>query len=172
MGNPMNQVRSDACAVVDRNKIYVLGGFNGAEIHQSIEIYNPVSEEWTFGPTMCQPRSGLQAVVLNSKLYAIGGFNGNERLKSVETLDLTKPNASWTISSELNIARSNFGATVVDKQILVAGGFDGQDVNNKTELFSEETNQWKTSQSMRIKRSGLNLVTVKGLPNRKTYLAQ
>ena len=170
MTKPMNQIRSDACAVTNGIKIFVLGGFNGADIHPSIEIYNPQSDEWTYGPRMSQPRSGLQAVVLNSKLYAIGGFNGNERIKSVETLDLSKPYPNWEITSELNNQRSNFGATVVEKKILVAGGFDGHQVINNTEIFSEETNLWTESQPMKVKRSALCLVTVKGLPNRKKYL--
>jgi hypothetical protein len=55
---------------------------------------------------------------------------------------------------------------------MVAGGFDGQQVISDTEFYSEETNQWTPSQPMEVKRSALSLVTVKGLPNRKNYLAQ
>ena len=171
MVQPMNRVRSDACAVTFEDKIIVLGGFNGEEIHQSIEIYDPESDEWTFGPQMSQPRSGLKAVVLNNKIYVIGGFNGTERLRSVETLDKLEPNAAWVPKSDLITQRSNFGATVVNKQIMVAGGFDGLQVISDTEVYSEETNQWTPSQSMEVKRSALSLVTVKGLPNRKNYLA-
>ena len=99
------------------------------------------------------------------------GFNGTERLRSVETLDKLDPNATWIPISELITQRSNFGATVVNKQIMVTGGLDGQQVISDTEFYFEETNQWTRSQPMEVKQSALSLVTVKGLPNRKNYLA-
>jgi hypothetical protein len=103
-------------------------------------------------------------------LYIIGGFNGFERLRSVEMLDLLQPGASWELTSELSIARSNFGVTIIDGKILVSGGFDGATVVGETEIFSEKTNRWTLSAPMNVRRSALNLVTVKDLPNRDVYL--
>ena len=165
----MNKFRIEACAVLFENKIVVLGGLNffGSEVYQSIEIYDPDSDEWTFGPSMSTPRSSHSAVVLNNKIYAIGGGIGLISMASVETLDSLNPNASWRPASEMITPRSNFGATVVNNQIMVAGGCES---NENTEFYSEETNQWTLSQPLQSAGCPY-LVTVKGVPNRKDYLA-
>ena len=58
----MQAVRSDACAVTYGNKIIVVGGFTGDEIHDSIEIYNSSTNEWNYGPRLNIPRSGLKVI--------------------------------------------------------------------------------------------------------------
>ena len=56
----MNCVRSDAACVTFNNKVYVIGGFDGDQIHQSVEIYDPIHNEWSFGPQLQVPRSGVK----------------------------------------------------------------------------------------------------------------
>ena len=178
---PMNKVRLHACAVAYDNKIIVLGGsewenFAGPLVnHQSIEVYDTESDEWTFGPRMTQPRELHKAIVLKNKIYAMGGYNGNTYVKSVETLDLLNPTAIWEPTSEKLIQSFFFGATVVNKKIMVTSN------HGSTELYSDETKQWtfhpqpmllertKLSATMSLK---LSLVTVKGLPNRENYISQ
>jgi kelch-like protein 10 len=58
--NFFSQPRSDASAVVYDGKIYIIGGFTGGEVLRSIEVYDPLRDEWSFGPTMNVPRSGLK----------------------------------------------------------------------------------------------------------------
>ena len=172
---PMNQARSNACAVVHDNKIIVLGGYDEGrdwmqETLSSIEIYDPVSDDWTFGPSMSQPRLGLKAVVLNNVLYAMGGSLTETETKCVETLDLLNPNAVWSLATELVAPRRHFGATVADKKIMVAGGHDGLQKTRTTEFYSDETNQWITAQPMNEGSIHLSLLSIKGLPNRKKYI--
>ena len=157
----MLRVRSDAACVAFDGKIYVIGGFDGEQIHSSVEIFNPRTEEWSFGPQLNHARSGVKACVYHDKIFVIGGYDGIERLKSVEVLDpASSPNWQYLINSQLLVRRSNFAVTVTDDKILVAGGYDGHGVTNKTEMYDDKTKVWKRTKPMSLERSALEMVTL------------
>jgi len=64
------------------DKIYIVGGFNGTEVLQSGEFYEPICNEWTIIAPMNRPRSGIQLVAHDKNLYAIGGNDGLARQTS------------------------------------------------------------------------------------------
>lgn len=51
----------------------MIGGFNGQTRLASLDVYNPVTEEWTKGPDMNCKRGTIGVGLLNCNLYAIGG---------------------------------------------------------------------------------------------------
>jgi hypothetical protein len=57
MVQPMHRQRSDASACSARGKVYVAGGFNGQEVLNSVEFYDPTVNEWNFTRPMSNPRS-------------------------------------------------------------------------------------------------------------------
>ncbi len=57
-------------------RIYVFGGFDGASVTNSVQIYDPVLDTWSLGRAMPTPRSSLIAGVCGARIYVIGGFNG------------------------------------------------------------------------------------------------
>lgn len=61
-------------------KIYVCGGkvSNGSSTN-SVEIYDPVTDTWSFAASMIDKRSELALVSYNRKLYAIGGYDESTR---------------------------------------------------------------------------------------------
>lgn len=71
---PLNTVRSHCGAVVIGGKIYVFGG-GGPEFKslQTVEVYDPKADRWTFGPEMPTLRSGVVAVALRDQAYVMGG---------------------------------------------------------------------------------------------------
>jgi N-acetylneuraminic acid mutarotase len=60
-------------------RIYVIGGWNGDEIHGTnlTRIYDPEKDEWTQGLPMSTPRAGMGIAVVNDELYVIGGTTGS-----------------------------------------------------------------------------------------------
>ena len=123
----MTNVRSDGTAVIHGNKIYVIGGFTGQQILNSVEVFDIETQEWTLGPSMNTPRSGVKAVVYRQKIFALGGFDGDQRLRTVECLDMTKPRPVWSQAADMITTRSNFCVTVVEDRILVMGKYVGQE---------------------------------------------
>ena len=61
-------------AAVVNNKVYVIGGYDG-KYRKNVEIYNPLTEEWSTGTPMLYAERGHSASVVNGKIYVIGGYN-------------------------------------------------------------------------------------------------
>lgn len=77
---PMPTARAEAVAGVISGMIYVAGGNLSSnpdidEVTDTLEIYNPVRDEWTTGPPMLSPRAEATEGVIGGKLYVAGGFN-------------------------------------------------------------------------------------------------
>ncbi|GFT07690.1 kelch-like protein 10 [Trichonephila clavipes] len=107
-------------------KIYIAGGFNGTQVLDSAECYDPTTDEWTLIPNMNTPRSGVKAVAFRNYLYVIGGFNGSNRLSTgtlVERYD--KVTKMWTFVSPMLGPRSNFATAIINDLLYVIGGFNG-----------------------------------------------
>ena len=62
--------------------MYVVGGFDGQEVLNSVEVYDPGDNSWSFAVAMNSPRSGVSLVAYRDSLYALGGFDGARRLRS------------------------------------------------------------------------------------------
>lgn len=89
-----------------------MGGHDGVHALCSVEIYDPLKDEWTFGKPMTVARANVGAVVVGNKLYgkfegknffllkhlfiAVGGFNGKAFLNTIEYFDFD--NNEWTTS--------------------------------------------------------------------------
>ncbi|CAF5004372.1 unnamed protein product [Rotaria sp. Silwood1] len=82
-----------------------IGGSNGITSLTSIEIYDPIINEWIINingmPNELNiPRVGVGITICNEKLYVIGGFDGRNFLKSIEVYD--KYNQRWKLSNNIN----------------------------------------------------------------------
>jgi hypothetical protein len=69
-------------------RIYALGGRWLNDLN-SVEIYDPSTDQWTAGPAMQEARAGFGATVMDGKIYVAGGelINTLKTLKSVEVFD-------------------------------------------------------------------------------------
>ena len=54
----MSQVRSDFAATTFNERVYAIGGFNGAAVLASVECYDPATNEWRHLTNMVTQRSG------------------------------------------------------------------------------------------------------------------
>ena len=57
-----------ACAVLS-GKVYSIGGESG-DIQSSVEVYDPVTQNWSYGP---EGLSIEQAITFDNNLYVLGG---------------------------------------------------------------------------------------------------
>ena len=56
--------------------IYICGGFDGMNVLQSAERYDPRTSIWETIPQMKAKRSGVQVLAFDDKIWALGGFDG------------------------------------------------------------------------------------------------
>ena len=81
-----NMILPRTCAgvAVTNREVYVIGGsvamgeVGPENMLKSVEIYNPDSNEWRFGPELPEGRMSFVTVVLHGIIYVLGGENGME----------------------------------------------------------------------------------------------
>ena len=56
----MIEVRSDFTAVTFNDKVFAIGGFNGADVLRSIEYYDPEEKQWLLCTSLRTPRSAAR----------------------------------------------------------------------------------------------------------------
>ena len=82
----MSTRRSSVGVAILNGCLYAVGGYDGVarQCLNSVERYNPLTDEWVLIEPMNQRRSGAAVAVLENFLYAIGGHDGPDIRKSVE----------------------------------------------------------------------------------------
>ncbi len=71
--------RAGLTTLNNRQKIVVIGGYNGSKELNSVETYSPLSNVWETGASMGSPRSCFGVCSLNgNQVVVAGGFDGNE----------------------------------------------------------------------------------------------
>lgn len=68
--------------------MYICGGFDGTSSLNSVEMFEPETDEWTMISSMEKHRSAAGVVVLDGQIYAIGGHDGLSIFDSVGNFEL------------------------------------------------------------------------------------
>ena len=61
-----------------------MGGSDGQSSLNTVECFDPDTEEWTNVPCMSVARVNAGATVIEGRLYVVGGFNGKLFLNTME----------------------------------------------------------------------------------------
>jgi len=148
---PMTVRRARLGIGVVYDKLYAIGGFDGCQDLNTVEVYNPKSNVWSSGLQMGTNRSCLGVAVLHNLLYAIGGYDGSSCLNSVERYDPLSN--QWTSVAKMNGKRRYVSVGVIDEHIIAAGGYDGNQHLNTCEIYDPVSNIWTTKSGMKCQRS-------------------
>ena len=161
----MNRIRSDACAVSHAGLVYIIGGFDGTEILSSMEIYDPQTNQWTYGPSMLRRRYGHRAVMNRGKIYAMGGKDGNftDILDSVECLD-PRLLLGWQLVAPMMRERSNFATASIDHKIQVIGGLGDAGDLKDCEIYNPKTDTWSPCAPLGRSQQGIAAIEISDLP--------
>lgn len=91
----MKHARRNAAVVAIGDKLMVIGGYGGSVALRSVEVYDPLRDEWTDSASLCgSTRSHASAALYNNQVYVFGGFSGSLFLNTVECFDLKSE--QWT----------------------------------------------------------------------------
>lgn len=66
------------------SRVYIVGGRNGLRTLNSVDSYDPATNEWESVPPMCSYRHGVGVAEMSGPMYAVGGHDGWSYLSSVE----------------------------------------------------------------------------------------
>ena len=107
---PMNVRRSALGAAVMDGKIYVVGGYDGNSSLNSVECFDPDTNQWKFVASMSTMRSATGVTALNGKLYAAGGHDGMSIFSSVEAYD--SANKQWRFQAPMIVRRCRLALSI------------------------------------------------------------
>jgi N-acetylneuraminic acid mutarotase len=129
-------------------KIYVIGGFTGANYITTIQVYDPATDTWDSIPNATgtfTPRRGMSSVVVGGKIYTFGGANGSGGSNgsgALNTCEVFDPVTNvWSSLPNMPTARWRSCAVLLNGKVYVMGGYNGG-VVNAFEIYDTLTNTW------------------------------
>jgi kelch-like protein 18 len=60
----MNVMRSSVALVSNMWKLWAIGGYDGVSNLSSVEVYDPLTDSWSFGASMCAHEGGVGVGVI------------------------------------------------------------------------------------------------------------
>ncbi|XGW15071.1 hypothetical protein V3C99_000952 [Haemonchus contortus] len=161
---PLNQKRYHCgVAVVDKS-IYAVCGNDGISVLNSIERYNPATDQWMSDVARCPTgRSSLGVAALDDHLYAVGGSDDilGRDLAIVERFD---PRVGrWEKVCPMSTPRESHASAVLHSELYVAGGWNEDSPRlSSAEKYDPRTNKWTPVADMSCSRVGMGLAALNG----------
>ncbi|OCU00689.1 kelch-like ECH-associated protein 1A [Xenopus laevis] len=143
--------------------IYVAGGYLQNSLN-SMDAYNPQTEEWIKLADMLEPRSGLGACIVSGLFYAVGGRNNScqENTDSDLVSFFNPVTNQWTSRAPMNLPRNRVGVAEIDGAIYAVGGSCGSEHHKSVEKYDPDNDRWTFVASMPIARIGAGVVVCRG----------
>jgi N-acetylneuraminic acid mutarotase len=118
------QPREHVSAVAFNGEIWIIGGrWHGVGELATVEIFNPVDNQWREGPPLNVARAGFAAAAVGGHILAAGGeviINGSETLASFEILAPTGP--GWQLGPDLPVPIHGVGGAAFGNSLVLPGG--------------------------------------------------
>ncbi len=128
-------------------RVLVAGGEGGLGGNPSVEIYDPSTNGWKFGPFLLAPHVGHTATLLPTGQVLILGGAGSISLtlrepQALATAELYEPSSDhWTLLAAMHSTRDHHTATLLTSgRVLVVGG--ALTSTPLAELFDVAANAW------------------------------
>jgi Kelch motif len=147
---PMNTSRSSFGSVinVNRNEIYVAGGYVNGQLTKSCEAYSIKDNKWRELPPLNESKCSVTLCVLGSRfLYCFGGLSRQAEnaylLSSIEMLDLQADEPRWVMQSiKMPNQVCDLGAIPINEnEIVLFGGWNKQALNVAFTMKQTKTSQ-------------------------------
>jgi len=144
----------DAGGAALEGKLYMVAGKTVAGPINSVNVYDPQTDQWELAPDLPGPAVENPAVVVHGGLlYAFGGstaaFSG--AVANAAVFDPATP--GWTPLASMPTARGGATAQVIDGLIYVVGGLDGTGASLATvDVYDPGADAWDVAAPMGTRR--------------------
>jgi len=145
---------------LDDEFIYAVGGSNGHSEESSVEVYDPKTEKWTYGPNLPVSLSNIGLSRLHGNLYCVGGSYGSTGSKYCFKLDLASK--TWSRIADLHIGRFQAAVIAFQGRIWAVGGCEGWSPLNSVEIYDPHTDAWSMGPPLSAPRRGCGIAIRKG----------
>ena len=128
---------------VYNDKLYLIGGLGGGSEGQ-VQIYDPLTNSWTFGTPAPYAGGSVAIAALGARIYISGGIVGSATVNSAAVYD--PAGDIWTTIAPMPAGRNHAGGGSDGKKFFVFGGRTG---GNKVsvgyasvQIYDPATNRW------------------------------
>ena len=141
--NPFPTPLSHSSVIVTKNRVYLLGGYNGNTALNTVytaTINNDGTlSAWTTSDPLPSTLYGSQAIVTKNRVYLLGGFSGGGG-STVYTAPINSDGTlgTWTTSTPLPVVLAHSSAIVTKDRVYLLSGMSGG--NNLNKAFTASIN--------------------------------
>lgn len=171
----LQTARSHPATVSYKGKVYVFGGGGPNFLSlDTVEIYDPQREAWSWGSPMPTHRSGAVAAVIDDRIYVMGGGykKPDGRFKFLTTVEIYDPERDrWEKGPDMIQPHDYPGVAVSGRNIYIMGGHhpdatEGGPSRDPGFAFCEVLNlhegRWVEIASLPVPRFALKGVVLQG----------
>ncbi|XP_056622637.1 gigaxonin [Triplophysa dalaica] len=150
----MTTVRKFGSCATMKKRLYVMGGGSYGKVYDSVEYYQPKTQQWTSVCPLKERRFGAVACGIAQELYVFGGVR-NREVDNPETTQMTIAKSEffhdelkrWMLLDDQNLciqATSSFvyGAVPIGASIYVVGELDTGTSFDYVREFRRSTGTW------------------------------
>jgi N-acetylneuraminic acid mutarotase len=159
-------VRSYVSVGVLNGKMYVAGGCVMSDcrigVTNAVEIYDPVANSWSNGPSLLTGRYAAAAGVINGRLYVVGGTLACPPCNTTSVNERLNPDTNtWTAHAAIPVSHEQPASAVVNGLLYVISGFQRDPLNPLTgamsarvDVYDPGANSWSQRAAMPAARMG------------------
>jgi len=160
---PSLLARTEVAAARAGDRVYVVGGFAGAEGSEvgattaAVERYDPRRDRWSRARSMPLALNHPAAATWRGRVYVVGGYTARAGLAgdSAALLRYDPGRDRWTRLADMPTARGALAAGVVGDRLYAAGGATGGRALRTLEVYDLERDRWRRGPAMPTAREHL-----------------
>ncbi len=140
-----------ATVALDR-KIYVVGGFRGTTVLDTVQVFDTEACTWTNGPALPRPVHHANVVVVGDTLWVVGAMEGLNFATHPHVWSWAPATeTAWTSHAAMPNPRGSSVAGVIDGTIVIAGGLRNGAVP-EVSSFDPVAGTWATLPALPVAR--------------------
>lgn len=144
-------------------KVMVAGGLVNGVAYNSADLYDPVTNSWSYGNMLANRLSHASSLLNDGRLLITGGVDStNTVLNSAELYDpvanIWSSTVGFTIARRLH-AQVSYKDALGNYRVMVIGGLGAANTDlNSTELYDPVANTWYIGPNLNYARSDFSAV--------------
>ena len=142
----MSEARAAPAVSAYNGKLYVFGGMDLT----SVEIFDPVSGQWTAGASLPSEVNHGTAITVNQKILIIGGRNSSDQNIN-QTLEFDPVVNQWSVKAAMPTARRGAKLVLLQGKVWAIGGYT-HTYSHRVEIYDVANNTWSTGPTLSTAR--------------------
>ncbi|OHA47904.1 MAG: hypothetical protein A2806_02470 [Candidatus Terrybacteria bacterium RIFCSPHIGHO2_01_FULL_48_17] len=148
--------RTEVAAATLGGTIYVVGGLSGyAQTLDTVEAYNPKTNQWTKAPSLPVPVHHTMAVAYEGALYVFGGFTNITFTPTAEVWKFELSKGKWETLGFMPDPKAAGAAVAHDGFIYIIGGVTSQGISPDMLRYDISENKFEPLEQMSDAREHL-----------------